>query len=592
MGRAALGLVCALVSAIACLVVSSREPLVAPPLVEVTDLTPREVERGDRLELHGSGFPQGRTGRVTLEGTVFRSGEAPVRGVSIETSGAVSAPDRLEIVVRDALAERFCGSGDHAVHATFRGDVEVTFASNLPGAPPLVGTLRDATLDVQPSSARASVMESRVAEGRRLLSFLGVVPGAATPRGLPVEQVAQGSPASRVNIQVGDLITTVDGVHVLSVGDLVPASARTVELRIRHADSGTEEAATISLLEYSGERVPTEYAPALVLVGLALAVLVLLVASGPASLVAIEMRIASRVRTATVRALFGALVGVGRQAALSAIVSAMVAGLALTPYVIGPEIDGFLLLGGAASMLVWSRVALERGALSSLRTLGQMATAAVVMAAALALTIARVGAIELAEISRLQGGSPWQFNAARHPACMIFAATYAAAVVAILRARPLPVAASPMDGQIRARLAAHAPLLERVGMLLAAALAVTAFFGGWQLPGAPARRLVLLGAGVFVVKTWAVAGLLFGASRVLPTLRARDVVRLVWRRFIPALLVGAALVAASRRFVPSLAIETAFGATVVAVTVLFAVRLFARVRVALARPEPHASPYL
>ena len=59
-----------------------------------------------------------------------------------------------------------------------------------------------------------------------------------------------------------------------------------------------------------------------------------------------------------------------------------------------------------------------------------------------------------------------------------------------------------------------------------------------------------------------------------------------------SLVLGAALVAVSRRVVPSVAIETAFGATLVALAVLFLVRMAARVRAALSRPEPHASPFL
>lgn len=584
--------VCACLSAIGLFLVSGCERHVAPPLVEVTELSPREIESGDRLEVHGSGFPQGRTGRVTLEGTLFRSGEAPIRGVSIETAGTVSAPDRLEIVVRDALAERFCGTGDHAAHATFRGDVEISFASNTPGAPPLVGTLRGATLDVQPSSVRASVTDARVAEGKHVLSFLGILPGVPTPRGIPIEQVQSGSPADHANIQVGDVIVSVDGVHVLSFGDLVPASARAAELTIRHADSGIEETTAISLLAYSGERIPTEYAPALVVVGLAIAVLLLLVLPGPPSLAALEMRIASRVRKTTLRALLGTLLGHGRHAALSAILSAIVAGLALTPYVFGPEIDGLVLLAGAGSMLVWSRIAIERGALASLRTLVRAAAAVLAMAVGVALTIAQVGAIELAEIVRVQGGAPWQFNAARHPACAVLAVVYGAALITIIRTRPPASAVLPMDEQRRPPLPAHALLLERAGVLLAAALGVAVFFGGWQVPGVSARGLLLVSASVFVVKTWTAAGVVFGVSHLMSSLRPHEVVRLVWRRFLPGLLLAATLVAVSRRLVPSLTLETGFGVTLVAVTVLFFVRLGARVRVAVARPEPRASPFL
>jgi NADH-quinone oxidoreductase subunit H len=583
------------VCALALTLLSGCESQVAPPLVEVTELAPLEIEPGDRLEVHGVGFPQGRTGRLTLRGTVLRAGQPPIRSATIEASGTVIVPDRLEVIVRDALAERFCGAGDHAVHATFKGDLEVSFASNTPGAPPLVGTLRSTSLDVQPAWAHKASIEAQVVEGGRLLAFMGVVPGAPTPRGVPVEQVQPSSLAERAGIQVGDVIAAVDGVHVLSLGDVVPASARSVELTIRHGAS--EETKTISLVEYAGERVPAEYAPALVIVGLALAVLALLVLPGPPSLTLLEVRIASRLRRTTLRALLGALLGSGRHAALSAILSAIVAAFALTPYVVGPEVDGVLLLAGAGSMLVWSRIAVERGVMSSLRTLVQTAAAVIVMAAAIALAIAQVGAIELAEIVRVQGAAPWDFSAARHPAHAILAVVYGAAIIAILRARAMPTVPKVTARSESARapkahaLSRHA-LLERAGVLLASALGVVTFCGGWQMPGNPGRGMLLAAAGVFVMKTWFVAAVLFGVSRVLQSHRPRDIVSVVVKRLVPALVLAAGLAFVSRRIVPSLAIETAFGATLVALTGLFLVRMATRVHATVSRPETHASPIL
>lgn len=583
---ALLGCLCAVVL----LLVLGCERQIAPPLVEVTELAPREVEAGDRLEVHGTGFPQGRTGRVTLEGTLFRPGETPTKGVSIEAEGTVAARDRLEIVVRESLAERFCGRGDRAAHATFQGNVLVSFASNVPGAPPLVGTLRGAQLDVLPSSARASVLDGRITEGRRVLAFLGVVPGAPSPRGLPMEQVQPSSLAAQAGFQVGDVLVSVDGVHVLSLGDVVPASARSVDLVIRHADSGIEETKTLSLVDYSGERVPTEYVPALLLVGVALAVLVLLVLPGPPSLAALELQIASKVRRTTPRELLGALLGSGRHAALSALVSAVVAAFALTPYVVGREVDGVVLLAASATMLVWSRLAREHGALASVRMGLWLLGAVIAMAGSVALAIGQVGAIELAEIVRLQGGAPWQFTAARYPSCAILGLVYAVSIVGLLRVRSPEMTAAKVKPS-----PANAALLERAGVLLATALGVMMFLGGWQLPGVLDPRghgLALLGATLFVAKTWMFAAVLIGASRVTSSLRARDVQALFLKRLLPGLVMAALLVAASRRLVPSLAIETAFGATLVALTVLFGVRLAARVWSALTRPEPHASPFL
>ncbi len=565
------------------LLVAGCDRQIAPPLVEVTEITPREIEPGERLELHGTGFPQGHTGLVTLEGAVSRPGEPPAQAVVVEAEGTVSTPDRLEVVVRETFAERLCGYGDRAAHATFRGNVQVAFASSIPGAPPLVGVLRGVVLDVMPSTARASVLDARAAEGGRVLSFLGIVSAAPTPRGIPVEQVRAGSLADRAGIQVGDVLVSADGVHALALADVAPASARELELTVRRADSGIEEVKTLALLDYSGERVPTEYAPAFVIVGLALAILLLLVLPGPPSLATLELRIASRMRRSSLRALLAALLGEGRHAALSAMVSAVIAAFALTPWIVGREVDGVVLLAIGAAMLVWSRVALARGVLASLATLLQSMLAVLAIAGAFALLVGQVGAIELAEIVRLQGGAPWQFAAARYPSCAIVAAVVAAAVTAVLRVRS--DSSAP----------AYAALLERAGVLFLSALFVAAFLGGWQLPGTTDARghgLVLAAAGVFVLKTWLVAGLFVGASQVTARMRSSDLPRFLLKRLLPGLVLGAATVVASRRLLPSIAVETAFGATLVALAVLFAIRLAARVRAALARPEPHASPFI
>ena len=240
-----------------------------PPLVEVSEVSPREIEVGDRMELRGAGFPQGRTARVTFRGTLLRPGRQPMHGASIEADGVVASADRIEVVVSEPLEDRFCGHGDKAVHTTMTGDVEVAFASSAPGAPPLVGVMHGVTLDITPSSVRASVVESRAVEGAHVLSFLGVTPGVATPRGLPIEKVAPGSPGDQAGFQLGDLISAVDGVHVREVSDVTPASARSAQITLRHGDSGTEETKSVAMIGYAGERIPLEYGPALLVVGLA-----------------------------------------------------------------------------------------------------------------------------------------------------------------------------------------------------------------------------------------------------------------------------------------------------------------------------------
>lgn len=578
-----------------------------PPLVEVTEVSPREIEVGDRLELRGAGFPQGRAARVTLRGTLYRPGRSPVHGASIEAQGVVASNDRIEVVVGEALEERLCGHGDHALHTTMVGDVEVAFASSAPGAPPLVGVMHGLTLDVTPSSVRASVVEARAAEGARVLAFLGVTPGPATPRGVPIDKVAPGSPGDRAGFQAGSLISAVDGVHVRETSDVAPASARTAQITLRHPDSGSEETKTVPMIGYAGERIPLEYGAALLVVGLALAALLLLVLPAPTIASALELRVARRLRVSGLKPAVLALFGRGPRAIASALASVLVATFALGPHVVAAELDAAVLLVTALALFLAARVASAGGARASLRAAAEVGIAGLVLAASIAGVVVHGGAMHLVEIVRSQGGAPWEFAALRQPVSFALAFAYVGALLVVLRARddvPLLADARVDEGQVvrtRASAPAQAPvehngrLLERLGLLVACALGVAVFFGGWQLPGGIEPRSTLLqivAALVFVAKTWALAGVLLGASSIASPWSTREARRFVLRRLLPALVLGAALVALSRRLSPSESLEAAVGMTVVTAGVLLVLRTAFRIRGAMQRPEPHASPFL
>ena len=581
-----------------------------PPLVEVSEISPREIEVGDRIELKGAGFPQGRAARVTFRGTVLRPGQSPLHGASIETEGLVASSDRIEVAVGELLEERFCGHGDHAVHTTMVGDVEVAFASSTPGAPPLVGVMHGMTIDVTPVSVRASVLAARAVEATRVLGFLGVTPGLASPRGLPIEKIEPGSPGERAGFQVGDLIAAVDGVHVRELADVAPASARGTQITLRHADSATEETKTIAMTGYAGERIPLEYAPALLLVGLALALLILLVLPAPAIASALEQRIASRLRMAGIKSAIFGLFGRGPRAIFSALASVLLATFALGPYVVGADLDGGILLVVGIALLLAARAFSTRGAMASVRAAVDVGIAGLVLAASIAGVIVHGGALRLGEVVRAQGGAPWQFAAAAQPVSCALAFAYLGALLVLLRAReemPLLADARLSDfrelvprasrGPSSSRMLAegHGRLLERLGLLVASALAVAIFFGGWQLPGDVEARSTLLqiaAALIFVAKTWALCALLLGAASIASPWTSREARTFVVRRLLPALVLGGLLIALSRRLPPSESLEAALGATVVTALALVSLRAALRVRGAMLRPEPHASPFL
>jgi hypothetical protein len=580
-----------------------------PPLVEVSEVSPREVEVGDRLELRGAGFPQGRPARITFRGTLYRPGRAPVTRASVEAEGVVVGADRIEVIVGEPLEERLCGHGDHAVHTTLVGDVEVAFASSAVGAPPLVGVMRGLQLDVTPSSVRARVVEARAQEGARVLAFLGVKPGPASPRGLPVDAVEPGSVAERAGVQAGDLLSAVDGVHVREVSDVAPSSARTAEFTLRHADAQTEETKVVPMTGYAGDRIPTEYRAALLLVGLALAALLLLVLPAPTLASALELRVARRLRVAGARAILVALFGRGPRALGSALASVLVATFALGPQVVAAEVDGAVLLVAALALLLASRVAASPGARASARAAAEVGSAGLVLVLALAGAVIHGGALHLTEIVRAQGGAPWEFGALRQPVGCVLSFAYLGGLLLLVRRREdvarlaearvddAEVVTLPRAPASTATLAREPSgrLLERLGLLVASALGVAVFFGGWQIPGDVEARSTLLqaaGAVLFVGKTWALAAALLGAASIASPWTAREARAFLLRRLLPALLLGAGLVLLARRLTPSESLEAALGMTAVASLVLLGLRSVLRVRGAMQRPEPHASPFL
>ena len=588
-----------------CLAACERDGV--PPLVEVSEVSPREIEVGDRVELRGAGFPQGRTARVTFRGTLLRPGRQPLQGATIEADGVVASADRIEVVVSEPLEERFCGHGDKAMHTTMTGDVEVAFSSSAPGAPPLVGVMHGMVLDITPSSVRASVVESRTAEGARVLEFLGVTAGVATPRGLPIEKLAPGSPGDQAGFQLGDLISAVDGVHVREISDVTPASARTAQITLRHGDSGTEETKAVAMIGYAGDRIPIEYGPALLVVGLALAVLVLLIIPAPAIASALELRLARRLRASGIKAMALALFGRGPRAIGSALASVLVATFALGPHVVGADVDGAVLLVAAIALFLAARVASVSGVKASARAALDVVLPGLVLTASVAGIVIHGGALHLAELVRAQGGSPWEWSALRQPVASALVFAYLGALLVMLRtrddARLLSDARMDEGENVRptaakassARAEKNGQLLERLGLVVASGLGIAVFFGGWQLPGGVEARSTVLqvaAALLFVAKTWALVAVLLGAATLASPWTASEARRFMLRRLVPGLAVGAVLVAVSRKLGPSESLEAAVGAAVVTALVLVALRAALRIRDAMLRPEPHASPFL
>jgi hypothetical protein len=182
----------------------------------------------------------------------------------------------------------------------------------------------------------------------------------------------------------------------------------------------------------------------------------------------------------------------------------------------------------------------------------------------------------------------------------VIALAYLGALTAMIRGRedsPL-LSDARLDDLASPKPAADLPgarMLERLGLVVACALAVALFFGGWQLPGSPDGHPLFreIASGlVFVLKTWTLAAALLGLASVATPWSLREARSFAWKRLLPALAVAAGLVFAYRRLAPSDTLELAAGATVVTAGLLLALRTGLRIRTAISRPEPHVSPFI
>lgn len=580
------------VFAVFCLAACGTEGV--PPLIEVRDISPRQVEVGDRIEVTGSGFPQGRMARVAFRGTLYRPGQSPAEGIRIETEGTVISNDRIEVPVSEVLEERFCGFGDRAVHATLSGEVEVAFSSRTPGAPPLVGVLTGMTLDVMPASVRASIHEARSSEGSRVLAFLGITPGTPSARGIPVEQVAPGSNAELAGFENGDQIVAVDGARVRELADIAPVSARSTRIAVMHPDSAVEEMKSLSMAGYASERIPAEFVPAFLVVGLALAVLLFLVFPNPTIALSLELRVSRLLRAQRDRAIGAVLFGRNAARIVSALMTVLLGTFALGPHVVSVDLDvAILVIATVATLFVGRTGAWQQG---WIRAAADAVLLGLVLVGSVAGVLVYSGALRLSEIVRGQGGAPWEFAALRHPAPALFAFVYVGVLIVLLRPREtsalLAQARVETTSEVKRR---PGELRDRCGLLVASSLGTALFFGGWQVPFVVASRslpFLLAGALIFIVKTWCLVAVVRAIVSLASPWTVEQARAFTTKRLLPALGVGGILVVLSQKLPQTASLEAGFGLSVLTASALLLVRLALRVRGAMLRAEPHASPFL
>jgi NADH-quinone oxidoreductase subunit H len=442
----------------------------------------------------------------------------------------------------------FCGAGDRAAHTTFDGDVEVAFAAAAPGAPPIAGTLRRATLDVRPGAVSADAEH----EGARALTWMGLH-GTASSAGFAVESVDHGSRAEAAGLAPGDVVTAFDGLRVGAASDMVPAPGeREVAVAIRRA--GVDATRTMPVDGWR-RAAPADLMGAALIVLAALLLVVLLASPVPAVVAAMVQRVASRIRAtpgASLRpAIADALPLPGAAALVDALALALFLAMPLGQYLVAARLDVGLLFAVAATSLATAALVASGSALRGVRAGLHVAWQHVPAAVAVAAVVVTTGSLRVQEIARDQAGYPWDWLAFRSPAMLV-------ALVLLLSCARIELAAGGAVSGVAALTEAPAPAAPgatglavacRAHRLLVSGLAATLFLGGWLLPGVPAAvqaahpPLQVAGAALLLAKTWLLVLLLAWARRVVPAGRLAERSRAV--AFWSAPVAGATLLAAA-----------------------------------------------
>jgi NADH:ubiquinone oxidoreductase subunit H len=601
--------------ALAAVLLGCSAPNAGPGLLQLTELSAREVGRGDKLEITGAGFPEGHVARLTFRGDVFRPGRLAAHDVEISIPAHTSTPHLLEATIPDELVSAFCGRDDGA-HATFRGDVTAAFAPRKSGAPPVAGSLQGVVLDVEPSHETDDNRMLALREGERFSAFLGVSISADGVGPLRIQKLEPQGRGAEVGLAAGDVLEELSGVRLSDVADFVPPPrARTARIGLHRGGVSEGAVMAVDVAEFKPGTL-SDLTPALALVGSAL--LALLLALSPLGRFStwLALAVASRSRghgakphehwLRVTRGMSGALPDETAAYFGVAIASSLLALSALAVPLVARELDLPILLLAAGSALTVA------GFLSQLRSRGRVSLlsglkralwvllAQLPLTAALLVGVISAGSLRADDFASAQAGMPWRFLAFASPIhfMALLLGIFALVPEATLASNASSSLPAPSDKRWPAL-----PAVEWAHLVLSAGLLSIMLLGGFAVPWlsdldrtSSAGRMAT-GAVLLVVKTFGlvliVAALRWALGRVsveqcrgallrvgLPAAGALPVAAKLWA-------IGAeGLVLSAYRGVIALALFVATALT----CVLVVRRLGQNLR--LHRGEPSINPWL
>lgn len=587
---------CALLASLACLVGCTTGER-TPELLHLTDILPREADVGDRMEILGAGFPEGRPSKVAFAGTLFRPGQKPKKGFEIALDAVSTSASRVELIVSESVRAAFCGTGDFAIHTTFEGNVLVSF----PGAAgmlPVQGSLRHVRIDFRPPLQRKAIVEARMREGERALELMGIEVASDNPAsgGLLVTSVGAGSSADQAGIFPGDLITSFDSVRVFDLGDVVPGSAS------RFASIGLVRGSGIAESHGQGREVlrsialqgfkpnaPTDLIGAGLLLLLPSAMLLLFMGPLGRALTWVERRVAMRIQSNGKRPRGLAWLGQmlrsflrenvlphGSDEPLSRIApivlflgtSSLFVVMPFGQHIVAADLDIGVLFVVAVTWLVTMSLLSGgfqpnegRSVKGGLRAAGQIISYEIPGAIAIACIVTMTGSLRVDDIVLAQGGWPWQW--------FVFKSPITFALFFLWMATSLFGESRGTSDIGEASLPAEVSSLRRLlfffaewgNVFVMCGLASVLFLGGWQLPGTSQLTqesslwFQALGAAWFQLKSWGLVFLVVVARWTLPRARVDRAIRICWKWLVPATSAAFLLTMLWMQWSPPAAIE-------------------------------------
>jgi hypothetical protein len=494
----------------------------------ISAVEPTWLEPGSRLQVTGTGFPPGMSCELTLEGWTQPPGTARKRAF-VQLPGSAVSEREVTVALDEAGVAALGGQG------TFSGVLGlacVRDASHVAISAPL--RIR---LDIFDSSFRGSPRERELVErARRFIDFAGIraAETRSTLHGLVVAEIRPGSLAAAARLAPGDTILEAGGVAVHSLRDLAPApGTRAFALRVRRAAQVRAESVEFGLDGFD----KSEPRPALQRFGFLLALLVAAATAIGSTRALAWRQLGNRERIdradPPALGLWGGPLPTGPsttlgRAVLPALMSAAGVWFLASSWADFLALRSISLYFGFAGLSVGLTLmngggALEQRSRSAATMLGRMAVLGVLLACACGLS----GTRSLAGMAAEQGAWPWHWAGLQRPALLLAFPLYCA-FAAELGAASLQLGVggagragsrSPIRGLLEWSVVA-----ERVITNVAlCALGVVVFAGGWQSPAElawllPAR---VLGGLLFVLKAWALAGVLALARRQRWALRLR-----------------------------------------------------------------------